>query len=41
MLRFSRFVIHPGTNRYPLANRVEAVPLAELVHGAKSVFPSR
>jgi hypothetical protein len=37
-------VIYPGDRRYPLADRVEAVPLAELAHpkiGARSLFRKR
>ena len=33
------FVVYPGDRRYPLAKRVQAMPLAELVgDGAESVF---
>ncbi len=32
-------VVYPGTQRYRLAERVEAVPLAALVEGMEGVFP--
>jgi len=31
--------VHPGPHRYPLTDRVEAVPLAALVDGMKGLFP--
>lgn len=34
-------VIYPGARRYPLAARINAVPLAELGGGMKGLFPSR
>jgi len=33
-------VIYPGPHRYPLADRMEAVPLAALVDGLEGLFPS-
>jgi hypothetical protein len=32
-------VVYPGVKRYPLAERVEAVPLEALVHGTEGLFP--
>lgn len=32
-------VIYPGVKRYPLAARVEAVPLGALVQGMEGLFP--
>ena len=32
-------VIYPGPHRYPMADRVEAVPLAALVDGLEGLFP--
>lgn len=32
-------VVYPGARRYPLADRVEAVPLDAVVHGMSGLFP--
>ena len=32
-------VVYPGTQRYPLAKRITAVPMHEVVHGMKGLFP--
>jgi len=32
-------VVYPGTLRYPVADRVEAVPLSAIVDGMKGLFP--
>jgi hypothetical protein len=32
-------VVYPGPRRYPLAERVEAVPLSEVAAGLDSLFP--
>jgi len=32
-------VVYPRVKRYPLAERVEAVPLEALVHGPEGLFP--
>ncbi|HJY79695.1 MAG TPA: hypothetical protein VKK81_01220 [Candidatus Binatia bacterium] len=32
-------VVYPGTLRYPIADRVEAVPLSAIVDGMKGLFP--
>lgn len=34
-------VVYPGTLRYPIADRVEAVPLSAIVDGMKGLFPSQ
>jgi hypothetical protein len=34
-------VVYPGTLRYPIADRVEAVPLSVIVDGMESLFPSK
>jgi hypothetical protein len=35
-------VVYPGTNRYPLAERVNVVPLQDVVLGGpEAVFPPR
>lgn len=31
-------VIHPGTHRYPLADRIEAVPFSSIVGGFKEIY---
>jgi hypothetical protein len=33
-------VVYPGTLRYPIAERVEAVPLSAIVDGMQGLFPS-
>ena len=39
-LRLERIaVIYPGLKRYPLADRIEAVPLFSLAEGAQAIFP--
>jgi len=32
-------VVYPGTRRYPLAERVEAVPLEALADSVEGLFP--
>ena len=32
-------VVYPGAKRFPLAERVEVVPLDALVEGMKGLFP--
>jgi hypothetical protein len=32
-------VVHPGAKRFPLAERVEAVPFDALVDGMNGLFP--
>ena len=34
-------VVYPGPRRYPLADRVEAVPLAAVVEGVDGLFPEK
>ena len=39
-LRLERIaVVYPGTQRYPLAERVEAIPLKALAEGIAGWFP--
>jgi hypothetical protein len=33
-------VVYPGPRRYPLAERVEAVPLSEVAAGVDGLFPT-
>ena len=34
-------VLYPGTRRYRLAERIEAVPLADVIHGFRGIFPAQ